>query len=508
MLLWGRWVVVSVDDVRTDTAVVLRNGRVLEIGPAQEMRQRHAGIPEHGGPGCAILPGLINAHHHCYGVELANQNVKDDFLEPWMFRGPALVGLSPYVSSAHAALRLLKTGVTAVVDMCSAGPSRDVGEMRLLQKAEAYRDAGLRAAIAPGERWQNRIVHAAGEEAGFLSTLPKELRDDLVRSEARRQRLSPEAYFELMDALIRQSNGLRDYWFGPTGPQWTPDTVLAQIAKEAERLDTRIQTHALESFYEGIESPRVRGKRLMQHFADQGILTERLSLAHAVWAGPEDIEDLVNNGVQISHNPGSNLRLRSGIAPIAEMFAAGVSVALGMDGTTLGGAEDMFAEMRLALALNTPPHHSAKTLTARDVFALATQGGASLMGRGQELGQLHPGFCADAVVLDLNRMLSPWCAPGVDPIELIVSRANAQDVRDVIVNGELVVDQGTLTGLDEDRLMSDLRAELDQSPPDDMALTMASKLRPFLLDWYAQWERADTAPVQRYGAPAEKQGEI
>ncbi|NVO57009.1 amidohydrolase family protein [Rhodobacteraceae bacterium B1Z28] len=501
MLLWGRWVVVSADDVREDSAVLLRGGRVAEIGKAPEMRARHAGIPEHGGADCTILPGLINAHHHCYGIELVNQKVKDDFLEPWMFCGPSMVGLSPYLSSAHSALRLLKTGVTAVVDMCSAGVTRESGEVRLLEKAQAYRDAGLRAAIAPGERWQNRIVHGAGEEAGFLATLPQNLRDDLARNEAGRARLSPDAYFELMAALVPQGDGLRDFWFGPTGPQWTPDAVLARVAQEAERLDTRIQTHALESFYEGLESQQIRGKHLMQHFADQGILSERLSLAHVVWAGPQDIEELARSGVQVSHNPSSNLRLRSGVAPIADMCGNGVSVALGMDGTTLGGAEDIFTEMRLALALNTPPHRSAKALNARDVLALATQGGARVLGRAHELGQLQLGYCADAVVLDLSRPMSPWCAPDVDPIELIVGRATAADVRDVIVNGALVVAHGTVTGLNETQLLQKLRAELEQSPPDDAALTLARNLRPYLLDWYAHWEQAGTVPVTRYGAP-------
>lgn len=496
-LLWGPWVVVSADEVLADAAVLLQSGRVAEIGPAKDMRNRHAGVPTHGGDDCAILPGLINAHHHCYGVELANQQVEDDFLEPWMFCGPSMVGLSPYVATAHAGMRLLKTGVTSVVDMCSAGASRGRAEAGLLEKASAYRDVGIRAAIAPGERWRNRIVHGTGEEAGFLETLPADIRRDLGALEARRARLSTDAYFDLMDCLVPQSDGLRDFWFGPTGPQWTPDEVLARIAQAAERLDTRVQSHALESYYEGLESQRIRGKRLMTFFEDLGLLNERLSLAHVVWAATQDIEDLARSGVQVSHNPGSNLRLRSGVAPVAQMHDQGAVVALGMDGTTLGGAEDIFAEMRLALALNSPPHNSAKSLTARDVFSFATEGGAALMGRATELGQLRPGFCADAVVLDLSRPTAPWCAPDVDPIALIVQRATAQDVRDVFVDGACVLERGQVTGLQECSLLDQLRTELDQNPPDPTARYLAQKLRPFLLDWYAQWENGDVPSVRR-----------
>jgi len=91
LLLSGRWVVLSARDIRMDHALLLRHGRVVEVGPAPDMRARHTGLPEFGGGDSAILPGLINSHHHFYGVELVNQAVADDFLEPWMFNAAAMV---------------------------------------------------------------------------------------------------------------------------------------------------------------------------------------------------------------------------------------------------------------------------------------------------------------------------------------------------------------------------------------------------------------------------------
>ncbi|WP_299951519.1 amidohydrolase family protein [uncultured Ruegeria sp.] len=511
MLLTGRWVVLSPTDVLEHHAVVLSNGRVLEVGPTDALRARYHGVPEYGDDNCAVLPGLINAHHHCYGVELANQNFQDDFLEPWMFCGPSMVGLSPYVSSAHAGLRLIRTGVTSVVDMCSAGVSLNEGVARLEEKAQAYRDVGLRAAIAPGERWQNRMVHGAGEEKGFLESLPQDLRDALRTCETQRKRLPEQDYLSLMQALVPSGDGMQQFWFGPTGPQWTPEPVLEQIARDAERLDTRIQTHALESFYEGLESQRIHGKRLMRRFSDMGLLNERLSMAHVVWAGLDDMVDIAASGAQVSHNPGSNLRLRSGVSPAAEMHAHGVSLALGMDGTTLGGDEDMFAEMRLARALNTPPHATAVQLASRDVFSMATIGGARLMGRPHELGQLKPGFCADAVVVDLSRAMAPWCAPEVDPIDLIVGRAKADDIRHVVVQGEVVLDSGQAVKVDAPNLIDRLQREIEANPPDPSSRELAQDLRPYLLAWYARWEHPSLngsqsisglpvpEPVLRYG---------
>ena len=503
LLLTGRWVVLSSDDVRIDHAVLLRNGRVAEVGPTSDLRTRHSGTPERGGPECAILPGLINAHHHCYGVELANQAVDDDFLEPWMFNGPAMVGLSPYISTAHAALRLLRSGVTSVVDMCAAGSTREEAEDRLQSKAAAYRNLGIRAAIAPGERWENRIVHGAGEEAAFLATLPQDLRMRLLDQETNRARLSAEEYFVLMADLVPQGDGVQDYWFGPTGPQWTPDDMLRRIGSEAERLNTRIQTHALESHYESIESPRIRGCSVLEHLDHLGFLTPRTSLAHAVWATSSDIDLLSKRGSQISHNPGSNLRLRSGIAPVPNLVQKDVPTALGMDGTTLSGDEDMFAEMRLALSLGSPPHGSVSALTPRTVFAMATQQGARLMGRENELGQLRSGFNGDAIVLDLSRITAPWCDPSVDPISMIVARAKAEDVRDVVVAGQIVMQDHAPTRVDEPNLMARLREELTASPPDPKPRILQSQLRPYLMRWYAQWDdqSCDThPPVTRYGA--------
>ncbi|UWQ93835.1 amidohydrolase family protein (plasmid) [Rhodobacteraceae bacterium M382] len=503
LLLTGRWVVLCAQDVRTNTSVLIRNGRVADVGPTRALRQQHAGLPEIGGLGCAILPGLINAHHHCYGVELANQAIADDFLEPWMFNGPAMVDLSPHVATAHAGARLLQTGVTAVVDMCAAGASRAQAETSLTAKADAYRQLGLRAAIAPGERWQNRIVHGTGEEAAFLATLPLSLRRQLARSEAARERLSATDYLDLVSSLARDASGPQSFWFGPTGPQWTPDNVLRKIAQAAERVDTRIQTHALESHYESLESPRIRAHSVIAHFERMGLLGGRLSLAHAVWATPSDIDMIAARGTQVSHNPGSNLRLRSGIAPAATMLDAGVTVALGMDGTTLAGDEDMFAEMRLALTLNQPPHVTAPALTARRVLEMATQDGARLLGRGHELGQLYPGYCADAVVLDLTRMTAPWTSPAIDPVELIVGRAKAQDVRHVLIDGHTVLQDRHVTGLNTNALMDQLRAELDRTPPAPVAAQLQRDLRPYLMRWYARWDcNAENThpPVTRYGA--------
>ena len=135
----GKWVFQSPDQVSKNASVVVDQGYITDVGPTVQIQKRYAGLEEFGGPEFMVLPGFINAHHHCYGVELTNQAVIDDFLEPWMFAGFGMQPISQRLSTSYSAIRLLKSGVTSVVDMCNTGPNRTMSEISLHEKAEAYK---------------------------------------------------------------------------------------------------------------------------------------------------------------------------------------------------------------------------------------------------------------------------------------------------------------------------------------------------------------------------------
>ena len=298
-----------------------------------------------------------------------------------------------------------------------------------------------------------------------------------------------------------------DMWFGPTAPQWTPDAVLRNIVLAAEHVDTRIQTHVLESYYESLESPRSRSNRILPHLAELGFLNHRTSMAHMVWGDPRDFDLLAKSGVQISCNPSSNLRLRSGIAPAARYHDAGIILAVGMDGTTLADDEDMFAELRLVLNLNRPPHPSGSSLSARDVFGMATTGGAKLLGKGNELGQLQRGFRADLTLVDTGRITMPWVDPDTDPLILLLTRTRKDDVRDVFVNGRHVLKSGSIQCVNEDQLLIELIDALSSLPPKNEERALCKDLRPFLLEWYKTWDvaaDADEPSVRSYSRELRK----
>jgi hypothetical protein len=162
-----------------------------------------------------------------------------------------------------------------------------------------------------------------------------------------------------------------------------PDDLLRKVAERAAAIDTRIQTHCTETIYEKMHGYRFYGKPTMLHLRDLGFLSPRLSIAHGIWMTEPEMEAVAAAGAAASHNPSSNLRLRAGIAPVLAFRAAGIPVALGMDGFAINDDEDMFSEMRLAWRLHGSPPLDSPGLTPTDVLAMGHHRGRPLDGQGQ-----------------------------------------------------------------------------------------------------------------------------
>jgi cytosine/adenosine deaminase-related metal-dependent hydrolase len=225
------------------------------------------------------------------------------------------------------------------------------------------------------------------------------------------------------------------------------------------------------------------------------VLSPRFSIAHGVWLSEAEINILADTGAAISHNPSSNLRLRAGIAPLNALLAANVTTALGMDGTTLNDDEDMLTEMRLAMRLHRTPRLHTPAPAPTDIFQMATLGGAKLLRKDTELGRLAPGYLADIVVLDTQRLSWPWIAPESDPRELLLMRARADDVRTVVVGGEVVWNDGQPTRFDLAAAGKEFAEELQKIPYSQQQAKLVERLKPYIESYYAGWE---TAPLQPY----------
>jgi len=498
----GRWVITDSETVIGDGAVLVDGERIVETGPWPDLRSRHADIEVLGSDAVAVMPGLINAHHHSAGATALQHGLPDLLLEPWILMHARLRASDPYLDTLLSAARLLGTGVTSVVDVRSGRDTPQAYADQAQKVLEAYEVAGLRVAFAAGIRDQGYLVHGQGGDREFLARLPADLRSAAEAALPGADVLDRNDYFAILDDLhARYRDHPRiEIWFGPPGPPWVSDDFLTAIAERAETLDAGIQTHLEESYYERLHGPREYGRATLSHLAALGVLGPRFSIAHGVWLSEPEIEILADSGTAVSHNPSSNLRLCAGIAPLNAMLAAGVTVALGMDGTTLDDDEDMFTEMRLALRLNRPPLIGAPAPGPAQIFALATRGGAKLLRAEDRLGRLAPGYQADIVIVDLARATWPWTAPEAAPLEIVVQRARAGDVRTVLVAGEVVLDAGRPARFDAAAAGRELAGRLAATPYPAEAADLAERLLPYLEDYYRAWPHPRPAPYTSYNS--------
>ena len=216
-----------------------------------------------------------------------------------------------------------------------------------------------------------------------------------------------------------------------------------------------VHTHASENRDE-VELVREQsGLANMEYLAEVGLTTERLCAAHCVWVDESERRLMAERQVKVLHCPGSNLKLGSGLAPIVELRALGVEVSLGADGGACNNRLDMFDEMRLAATVQAV-RRGPGALMARDVVWMATRSGAATLGLAGEIGSLEAGKRADVIVVTTSR---PHTTPASDPYSTLVYAARGSDVRTVIVDGRILVDEFELVGHDAIDIVRTARSE-------------------------------------------------
>ncbi len=504
-LVRGRWIVTGggeADAVLTDAAVRVEGGTIAELGDWETLRANHPDAAVVGSDRVAIMPGMINAHHHSNGVSAIQHGIQDRLLESWLLSLGLRRGLEPRLGTLLSAARLLRTGVTSVVDVHSDRGTAESYAANARQALQAYDTAGIRVAFAAGFTTQCFLVSGAGEDEKFLASLP----DDVRRFAARRLPpagdLDEDDYFGVIDDLWQtyRAHDRIDVWFAPPGPQWVSDAFMQRIAAQAETYDVGVQTHVTESLYEMLHGPRYYGKPTVHHLGDLGVLGPRFSIAHGVWLTEPEIDLLAETGAAVAHNPSSNLRLRAGIAPLNALLASGATVALGMDGTTINDDEDYFDEMRLAMRLHRTPRFDGPAPTAEQVLHMATAGGARLLRKQDTLGAIAPGFAADLVLVDLTRVTWPWIAPELDPREFLLMRASAGDVDTVLVGGEVVLSEGRPTRFDVDAVGREAAQALGAQAYRSEDAALIERLRPHVEAYYQAWPVPDLTPYTVYNA--------
>lgn len=480
--------------VQRDYGVCIVDNYVVDVGPRNELATRYPAATSFGGDDLLLLPGLINSHDHGRALSGVASGVSDDLLEVWLLFLSIPPTLEPELLAQLEGVALLHSGVTATAH--SHNPS---SWERLPDECapilNGYRKAGIRVAFHPPYVDQNLLVY--DDAARFLSLLPEELQP-LARRAMQPPALSRTAYFALCDDLYARFHDPVHHTvhiqISPAGGPWCSDQLILEACEWAQQHSTRVQMHLLETRYQALYAYRRWGKSFVHHLHEINALGPWLTLAHMVWTGDGDIELLRDHDVAVVHNPSSNLRLRSGIAPLSHFLKAGLRIGIGLDGYALDDDQDYLRELRLAWTLANRPKATSITVSSADVLHMGTSGGAAAtFGDGTPLGRLQPGALADLVLLDRRSIEGVWMSPLATPLDVWLRRANRSHVLHVMVNGEWVIWDGRSTRIDEEALLAEVRSALNASnaaQPQE-SLQAIQKLASYLRRFYASWEAAD-----------------
>jgi len=408
-------------------AVYIEGDRIVRVGKADEVRGPADEVIDARGK--AVLPGLINTHTHIYQNLLKGQPDTlalvewcDQVLFPFcrVVIEDALKGNLElmYLASQLGYIEALKSGTTTLVNMDIAAPI----------PPEVAAQVGVRMVFVPNmaDAW---------------------IPEDLIRPTSE--------LLGRLESFIREwhgaANGRITVMAGPSAPFDCTEEFLLGCAELARKYGVGIHTHVAETRYEIELMKRTQGVGPLEYLDRLGLLDVKPFVAvHCVWLNDRELDLLRQKGVGVSHNPESNMRLASGVAPIPKIRELGVPVGLATDGSASNDNLDMFEEMRSAVFLHKVSTLNPSALTARDALKMATIEGARAIGMEREIGSIEPGKKADLILVDLKK---PHLQPIYDLVNTLVYCARGSDVVTTIVDGRVIVRDGRLLTIDEEQVL-------------------------------------------------------
>lgn len=438
--------------------VQIQDDRIVAIAPNLEVIGTAI-----NGSNQLLLPGFVNAHTH--SSEMWQRGIIPPIpLELWIAALYEFTPLHPeqaYLSAVGTAVETLLTGGTTVVDHLVLIPGKEIETIEAAERG--YRDVGIRAFIAPliQDEALSAGIPTGGDEVNHGDYVrPTQATLDLVQT-AIEQFHRPEEGIEIMVA--------------PTGIQLCSDALFEGCIELSDRYNVSRHAHLLETKAQKLLAQEKYGCSAVQHLKEIGFLSSKTSLAHCVWLDDSDIEMMAETRSTVVHNPLSNLRLGSGIAPILKYRQAGVNVTFGCDGSASNDSQDLLEAIKIGSILHSVTdfdyHH---WITPRQAVEMASLGGATGLNRADQFGSLTVGKKADLVMYDLKSLS---LLPRTDPIGLLVLGRPVNVVSHAWVNGKQVISNHEIWNVNVNDLREKLFEQSEWTPNRKSAAVLETEAR-------------------------------
>jgi 5-methylthioadenosine/S-adenosylhomocysteine deaminase len=407
--------------------LLIAHGRIVALGNADQSADVVIDATH-----CAVIPGFVQTHIHL--CQTLFRGAADDLaLIDWLKKR-----VWP-MEAAHSAASIAAAARLGIAELIKGGTTCALTMETVNHTSEVF-----------------RVV----EETGFRATVGKCMMDkgnEVPRALQEQTAASIEASLALLEEWHGRADGRIRYCFAPRFAVSCTRELLEQVAELARARGVMIHTHASENRTECALVEAETGLRNIAYLDSVGVSGRHVALAHCVHLSNDEIRILKTTNTNVVHCPSSNLKLGSGIAPVAQLLEEGVSVSLGADGAACNNRLDMFTEMRTA-ALLQKALHGPEVLPASRVLRMATIDGARALGLDAEIGSLEVGKRADVAVVDLNRLHT---SPEADVVSSLVYAAGASDVRSVVIDGRLVMRDRELMTVDEADVVADANAQAE-----------------------------------------------
>ena len=367
--------------------------------------------------GMLVLPGLINTHTHA-GMNLLRGYADDYKLQTWLTEKiwPFESRMNEediYWGTKLAIIEMIKNGITTFNDMYFATD----------RVVDAVRESGIRAVLGYGLIEENDGDEGLEESVRLI-----------------------EMYDGYLDGRVKIN-------LAPHSPYTCSNDYLKEVMKIADKYNIMIHIHVAETEEEVDNLVETTGKTPVKYLNDLGLFDYHTLAAHGVHLNDQDIKILAENDVHVSHNPASNMKLGSGIIRLNELLNADINVCLGTDGVASNNGLDLIHDVRLAAYLQKAVNNDPTAIPLEKILELVTINGAKALGNNQ-IGILEEGKKADLILVDTKN--NPAYIPDYNSLSNIFYAGSGRDVDTVIIDGEIILEEGELKTLDEDKVYSEV----------------------------------------------------